>query len=169
MIRALSIFVFVPCLISLVSILEARAEMGTISNGHGHKYVCELVAKKCNGEGKVYFQGHLIYEGGLTHEGLPYLPEYHGYGKLHHLGDVDFEGEFRNGKYHGKGEERANGNTYIGNFEDDKYEGYGELRFKNGNTYIGEFSAGLFNGQGVLKHKNGRTQSGLWENNLFIK
>ncbi len=51
-----------------------------------------------------------------------------------------FDLEMKNGK----------GFSYQGPFKEGKFEGQGELIFKNGPRYIGEFKEGFFNGQGEL-------------------
>ena len=42
-----------------------------------------------------------------------------------------------------------NGEKYVGEIKDNKYNGKGSYLFINGNVYIGEFKDGLQNGQGT--------------------
>ena len=49
----------------------------------------------------------------------------------------------------------ANGNTYEGEYKDNKKEGKGRWQYKNGNTFEGEFKNGLRNGASILRNANG--------------
>ena len=100
--------------------------------------------------------------------------EYHGYGKLYNKnGELIYEGEFKNGKRHGKGKLKVDidGKVlfYEGEFENgelketfriydvaldenDKYTGYGKLyNDKSELIYAGEFKNGKFHGRGIEK------------------
>ena len=48
-----------------------------------------------------------------------------------------------------------NGEKYVGEIKDNKYNGKGSYLFINGNVYIGEFKDGLQNGQGTFTFANG--------------
>lgn len=41
--------------------------------------------------------------------------------------------------------------SYEGNFQRDKFDGIGLLRFKNGGQYKGFFNDGVYHGMGELK------------------
>ena len=43
----------------------------------------------------------------------------------------------------------ASGNTYVGEWQNNKYNGEGVFTFANGNKYVGEFKNGKYNGQGT--------------------
>ena len=47
----------------------------------------------------------------------------------------------------------ANGDTYVGEFQDGKQHGQGTLTFINGNRYVGEFKDAKANGQGKMTYK----------------
>ena len=43
----------------------------------------------------------------------------------------------------------ADGDTYVGEFKDDSFNGQGTYTFANGDKYIGEFRDDKYNGQGT--------------------
>lgn len=56
---------------------------------------------------------------------------------------VTYRGEWRNGKQHGKGEQRqAQGVVYTGQFVQGQIEGFGRLTRSDGSKYEGEFVNG---------------------------
>ena len=57
-----------------------------------------------------------------------------------------------------------NGNTYAGEWRDDKPHGQGTNTYVNGDKYVGEFRDGDFNGQGTYTWADGMVESGIWEN-----
>ena len=55
-----------------------------------------------------------------------------------------YEGDFRDGKFHGKGtysyvSGTNKGDKYVGEFKDNKIHGKGTYRYASGDKYIGEF------------------------------
>lgn len=53
---------------------------------------------------------------------------------------------------HGSGTDFfANGDVYIGQYQDGKPSGHGQYKWKNGNTYNGEFKSGMKHGKGKWK------------------
>jgi hypothetical protein len=66
-----------------------------------------------------------------------------------------------------------NGNKYVGEFKDGKYNGWGTYYFLENNPnmgakYVGEFKDNKFHGQGRLTFADGRVVEGIWEDNQFI-
>jgi len=61
----------------------------------------------------------------------------------------------------------ANGEKYVGEFRDDKYNGQGATTFANGNKYVGEYKDGKKKGQGTFTFEDGQTTKGMWKNNEF--
>lgn len=59
-----------------------------------------------------------------------------------------YDGQFKGGDRHGKGEERTANYTYVGEWRGGVKCGYGEIEYKNGDSYKGEWEANEFNGQG---------------------
>ncbi len=82
-------------------------------------------------------------------------------------GNDQFEylGEFKNGKFEGKGKYTwANGTEYIGNFKDGKYSGHGHLIFSDGEEYFGDFLENAYDGYGTLILLNGEKYIGYFKN-----
>lgn len=62
------------------------------------------------------------------------------------------------------------GESYVGEFREDKYNGNGTYAFPNGNRYVGEFRDGKFDGQGSFFSSDRRlVQNGIWRNNQFFQ
>ena len=59
-----------------------------------------------------------------------------------------------------------NGDKYIGEYLNNKKEGYGILFYNNGNKYKGEFKNDLKNGHGIFNYKNGEKYDGEYKNDL---
>jgi len=57
----------------------------------------------------------------------------------------------------------ANGNKYVGEFKDGKYNGQGTYTFANGDKYVGEWKDGKNNGQGTYTYANGDKYVGEWK------
>jgi hypothetical protein len=76
-----------------------------------------------------------------------------------------YVGEFREGKFHGKGTYTwADGNYYIGEFRDDLRNGQGTNTFASGSKYVGEFRDGNYHGQGTYTWADGRKYVGEFQN-----
>ena len=72
-----------------------------------------------------------------------------------------YEGEFRNGKYHGAGTYTwPSGQRYEGEWANGLYHGKGTLLSANGRSYNGEWLAGKRNGTGVSIGLNGTRYEG---------
>lgn len=72
-------------------------------------------------------------------------------------------GNLENGKPDGQGELlNAAGDKYTGNFSGGKPNRQGVLLTAAGDKYTGNFKDGKPNGQGTMVYKDGRTESGLW-------
>lgn len=56
---------------------------------------------------------------------------------------------------------------YIGNWLNDKFNGYGEYKYSNGDEYKGDFKDGLFNGNGVYICCDGTKYEGQFLNHKF--
>lgn len=61
----------------------------------------------------------------------------------------------------------ANGDTYEGEFYDDKREGFGVYKWKTGEKYIGESLANVFNGFGIMEFKDGTRYVGDFKDGEF--
>ena len=66
----------------------------------------------------------------------------------------------------GKGEYvYVNGSKYVGDFVEDKRQGFGEYLFLNGNKFDGGFVGGSMEGKGVMEYGNGDRYEGEWTGN----
>jgi hypothetical protein len=62
-------------------------------------------------------------------------------------------------------QQRQNGNTYIGMYQDHKRHGDGTFVFANGSEFIGSFRNNKFV-HGIYTWNNGRVYDGDWDNTL---
>lgn len=78
-----------------------------------------------------------------------------------------YEGEVSEGKKHGFGTFTFfEGHKYVGEWKDDRYNGFGILYYANGNVwYIGEWENGESHGLGIFYYSNGRRYEGEWVRN----
>jgi hypothetical protein len=59
----------------------------------------------------------------------------------------------------------ADGNKYVGKWQDGRRNGQGTLTYANGNKYVGEYREDLKNGVGTMVSPNGTViHGGLWLN-----
>ena len=80
--------------------------------------------------------------------------------------DGIYEGDFVNGKRHGKGVfTRNDGTRYEGGFTDNLMSGYGKISYSNGARFEGEALNGNLK-QGVLRFADGVRYEGQFVNNL---
>ncbi len=165
--------------------------LGNCMNGHG--MMVYLDKSSYTGEwkdGKHHGKGTLLYPDGRKHVGTFKNGELHGkaivtlpdgrtmesqcrYGKqistTFDNGDT-FTGEWRDGKFTGKGTVNLpNGDTYSGEFKDSKYHGYGKMTYIDGTKYIGEFKNGKFNGKGAITFPDGTVIESEWEDGHPVK
>ena len=78
------------------------------------------------------------------------------YGTYTYADGNKFVGEHKDGKYNGQGtyfflaDNQFKGDKYVGEYKDNKVNGQGTYTFANGNKYVGEFKDGTYNGQGTF-------------------
>jgi len=63
----------------------------------------------------------------------------------------------------------SNGKKFVGEYKNDKKEGYGVYIWPDGREYSGPWKAGKQDGIGKFKSKDGVTKTGLWEAGKRIK
>ena len=83
-----------------------------------------------------------------------------------------YEGQFKNGKFNGKGTKYNQDNKiiYEGDFVDGMMEGNGKLFYDNGSYYVGEFKEGKRHGDGNEYDKNGKWLRGItYYNGEYIR
>ena len=62
----------------------------------------------------------------------------------------------------------ANGDKYVGEYQDGKRHGQGTYTWANGNKYVGEFQDGKRHGQGTYTFADGSQEQGYFLNEEFI-
>ena len=62
-----------------------------------------------------------------------------------------------------------NWTCYKGMFKEGYKEGFGKFEFDNGNEFESEFEDDKINGFGILRYKDGAKFVGQWNNNLLVK
>jgi len=110
----------------------------------------------------------LMVGGAFAQNNLPACPSS---GYLHNcFGTVDFAngnkyvGEWKDNKYNGQGTFTfADGAKYVGEFKDGMRNGQGTDFFANGNKYVGENKADKANGQGTFTFANGNKHVGEYK------
>jgi hypothetical protein len=109
----------------------------------------------------VHFANGSAYKGELNAQG-----QLHGYGRMVWTNGDEYEGQFSNGLFQGKGKLISKGYTiYEGEFDQGYMSGQGTLEFENGDKYIGQFSRGAFNGKGKLMSADKSVYIGNFLNN----
>lgn len=93
-----------------------------------------------------------------------------------------YEGEFKNGKFHGKGKKvqirDSDGGEgfhpgigsweYEGEWRNDDMSGQGKLTYtRSGSVYQGSFKSGKPHGQGTFKGGDGQYKEGTWSHGQF--
>ena len=128
----------------------------------------EFIFNKLNGFGEYYRNDGSVYRGGFF-DGAP-----QGDGEEIFLNGAIFKGFYLSGqKKHGKFM-WENGNYYLGDFSEDKFNGYGIYKWGEDRTYEGYWVNGKMEGKGKLKLKDGSFYEGefkggkRWGNGLYI-
>ena len=112
-------------------------------------------------DGKNHGQGTLTFSSGKKYVGEFKDGKQHGQGtytypkKEGHKVAAKYEGEWKNGKKDGQGTwKHPYGRTYVGEFKDGRWHGKGVTTARDGQRwftfYDGEFKKGKFHGQGKL-------------------
>ena len=63
----------------------------------------------------------------------------------------------------------ANGDKYVGEFEDGKPQGQGTHTCANGDKYVGEFKEGKRTGQATYTTADGTVYKGIWGNDKLVE
>ena len=78
-----------------------------------------------------------------------------------------YEGEYKDGKYHGQGIFISfDGDKYEGEFKDGKRHGQGTHTWSDGDKYVGKFKDGKKHGQGTYTTRYGGKVVGEWKVDL---
>ena len=134
---------------------------GTYTYFDGKQWVGEFKdGKKWTGSGFLHYysKGELLKE---TYEGEMKEGQYHGHGVLRYEDDAVYDGEWKNGKRDGigtyvYGDEGENKRTYVGEWKEDRMEGKGLFTYRDKSTYDGDFVNGKRHGHGVYTFPDGK-------------
>lgn len=83
-------------------------------------------------------------------------------------GECIYEGDWKNGLPHGKGELKQGSARLFGNWYMGTITGQGELVLSNGDKYIGELRDNKFQGDGKYTFSNGQEIEGYFRDHFFI-
>ena len=93
------------------------------------------------------------------------------YAKIN-LGDknVVYDGEFKNGKFHGQGILiDPLGTKYAGEWKNGMPDGKGTLTDSDGTKFIGEWKNGKKDGSGTYIFTNGKTKQGIFKDGNLVE
>jgi Uncharacterized protein conserved in bacteria len=98
-----------------------------------------------------------------------YIPLPNGRGKITYIDGSTYEGYISMGNPQGTNGKMiyANGDVYIGGWNEDKYNGFGVLTTKDGSSYEGNWKAGIMEGKGKYTFSDGAVYEGDFENNIL--
>lgn len=142
---------------------------GTFIYESGDIYVGAFNQGKRNGYGEYTFKNGTIYKGNWKNnlkedKNGEYISK-----SIHYTGS--FRNDYIDGTGTVKFlSEKRKGDSYTGNFVKNKRRGNGEYYYDTSSDkvkYIGEFENDKFNGQGVLTFKNKEKWDGLWKEDVF--
>lgn len=86
-----------------------------------------------------------------------------GYGEAILSSGAKYVGDFKNGRFDGKGILYfPEGHEYRGHWVDQVREGEGRLIFSNGDDYRGQFKQNKMDGFGIMQYSNGSRYEGQW-------
>lgn len=63
----------------------------------------------------------------------------------------------------------ANGNVYVGSFQQGKPDGFGKIKYADGVIYEGEIQSGYMHGNGFMITSDGNKVQGVWNQGRFIR
>ena len=143
---------------------------GTIKYDNGDVYVGEFKDAEPHGVGKMTYKNGRASNGLWEDGDIEYDDELYndwlaqGKVKMKYC-DGTYEGEWGNGKKHGKGTIKwSDGDSYEGDWKHDKRHGKGYRKYANG-YYDGEWKDDKRNGKGTIKFADGESYEGEWKDN----
>lgn len=138
---------------------------------HGGYYTGTISNLKPNGDGRFLssdstwmIEGSFV-DGVLSGHGIKKIISSFTTEGLITVDYVEYEGEWQNGRYHGKGELKNAYGSYKGDFKDGNRHGEGIFRWDKGDKYTGEWVNDKRTGYGVYEWPNGDRHEGDWLDN----
>ena len=130
---------------------------------NGSVYIGEIKNDKLNGLGKfMNIKGDII---------LGYFDDnfFQGYNLIQrNQNNSRFEGQFEKNKFNGYGiEQFSDGSAYFGQFKNNEKSGIGTYAWGNGCQYQGEWKNGKPNGLGIFIDNKNRYYEGEWKNGMM--
>ena len=90
------------------------------------------------------------------------------FGTYKHENIGKYVGEFQNNQYNGQGTYFFDdGRKYVGEFRGNEYNGHGTYTHVDGGNYVGEFRDNQYNGQGTYSFVDGRQYVGEFRDNEY--
>jgi hypothetical protein len=94
----------------------------------------------------------------------------HGQGTYTLANGEKYVGEYENDKRHGQGAFTwTNGDKYVGEYKDGKEHGQGTYTEPSGSKYVGQFKNGEMHGQATCTSADGAKYVGEWKNDWMMK
>lgn len=143
----------VSLLKSIKSFILKMHGKGTYIFPNGNRYEGEWMDDMKSG------YGILFYVNGEKYEGFWELDKAHGKGTLTYINGTKYVGDFKNASKHGK---------VMPHSRKELTFKQGDLFYSNGDTFSGEWKNDRANGQGVLVYANGNRYEGNWKDDRVM-
>jgi len=147
------------------------------SEWEGDKYVGEHKNNMMHGQGTytyasgeiqegIFKDGKFLYAQTKTLPNCPSSGDFHNcFGTYTWANGNKYVGEWQNNKRNGQGINTwADGEKYIGEWQNDKRNGQGNNTWANGEKHVGLYKNDLRHGQGTYRYANGDTYEGGYKN-----
>ncbi|MCK5538571.1 MAG: hypothetical protein KAI79_17230 [Bacteroidales bacterium] len=156
-----------------------RNGMGEFLFSNGNKYIGEFRYDTIYGEGIMYYPDGKIERGFWRGDKLVRLKEagfgcvsgdcWYGYGTYISKQGDRYIGQWLDTRYNGQGLlYETNGDIYVGEFIDGRKEGYGKQFWSNGERYIGYWKNNKIDGRGMYIYRNGSLLNAFWREGKFV-
>jgi len=129
----------------------------------GALFCAVCVAKECVSGTCIDGFGKAVWSDGASYEGEWRDGRFHGRGLSISASGVRYEGEWRDHQRHGQGKlELTNGVVYDGGWEHGVKSGRATVIWPSSDRYVGEYSANERSGLGTYTWASGREYTGEW-------
>ena len=157
---------------NLESKIESKFDKLNINNNQelrlsDRRYIGQVINGLPEGNGVMYIDSGNIYKGEFKNGKYDGKGIYY-FNEEPYKGDR-YEGDFKNGQRNGKGIYFCNnGDRYDGDFKNDKMDGKGIYYYNNGDRYEGDWKNDKMDGKGIYCWNNGDREMGDWLNDENI-